>query len=224
MPRYRAAALAWTPAAAAAAAAAAAGLLALALLALHVVVLHELDTRDPDCAAPLLPPASAAPLAVYTDYTPTLPAHVLERGIVSYGDPARTRRLAQKLAAGGPLAYAALGGSITSGQGAAAPGDAYPHRFARWLAAAFPAANVSLNLRGAIPATPSSFAALCLDELVRDADLVTVEFNVNDGAGAADDPLRLAHERLLRRLLALPSAPAVVEVLVYRWVGAVEWG
>ncbi len=58
--------------------------------------------------------------------------------------------------------------------------------------------------------------------LVRDADLVTVEFNVNDGP-ATDSPLRLAHERLLRRLLALPSAPAVVEVLVYRWTEAAAW-
>ena len=213
MARGRAAALAWTSAAAVA------GLLApLALLA------HREDyRRDPACAAQLLPPppaaASAVPLAAYA---PTLPPHVLERGIVSYGDPARARRLAQKLAAGGPLAYAALGGSITNGHGVAAPGDTYPRRLERWLGAAFPAADVSLNLKGVVPGTPSSFAALCLDALVRDADLVTVEYNIND-SGAADSPLRLAHERLLRRLLALPSAPAVVEVLVYRWTEAAGW-
>lgn len=32
-------------------------------------------------------------------------------------------------------------------------------------------------------------------------------------------PLRKAHERLLRKLLALPKRPAVVELLVYRWPG-----
>ncbi len=48
------------------------------------------------------------------------------------------------------------------------------------------------------------------------ADLVLVEYTVNDNAGYADDgvdsPKVLAFERLLRKLLRQPHAPAVVLV------------
>jgi len=44
------------------------------------------------------------------------------------------------------------------------------------------------------------------------------QYNVNDMQGI-QLPLRKAHERLLRKLLALPKRPAVVELLVYRWPG-----
>ena len=47
-------------------------------------------------------------------------------------------------------------------------------------------------------------------------DLVVVEYNINDG-GAGDRPIRRAHERLIRKLLAFPNRPAVMEVVVYRW-------
>ena len=55
-----------------------------------------------------------------------------------------------------------------------------------------------------------------------------MQYNVNDGReqytsregeGEAAGPMRLSHERLLRKLLVMRSRPAVVELVVYRWPG-----
>jgi hypothetical protein len=55
-----------------------------------------------------------------------------------------------------------------------------------------------------------------------------MQYNVNDGReqytsregeGEVAGPMRLSHERLLRKLLVMRSRPAVVELVVYRWPG-----
>ena len=100
---------------------------------------------------------------------------------------------------------------------------------AEWLRKSFPRANITYR-NAAIPATPSSYMALCVNQHVApDADLVLLEYNVrrvvgrggragraalpnaparctraqvNDGgAQKGDSPIRRAHERLMRKLL-----------------------
>ena len=39
---------------------------------------------------------------------------------------------------------------------------------------------------------------------------------VNDGGERWEVPIRTAHERLLRKLLAYPNRPAVMELVFYR--------
>lgn len=56
----------------------------------------------------------ASPHAAASNYTPTLPARQLEKGIVAYGDRARARRAFSKLLRGEPITVVLLGGSVTS--------------------------------------------------------------------------------------------------------------
>jgi hypothetical protein len=44
-----------------------------------------------------------------------------------------------------------------------------------------------------------------------------LEFNPNDGAERFDAPPRRAHERLIRKLLAYPAAPPLLEVVFFYW-------
>lgn len=83
------------------------------------------------------------------------------------------------------------------------------------LQRAFPSANVS-HYSGALPATTSAFATPSIPKLVRpEADLVFVEYTVNDGWDGDETPLPRSElaksfERTLRTLLSLPKKPAVV--------------
>ncbi len=68
---------------------------------------------------------------------------------------------------------------------------------------------------GAVSAAPSMLTELCLENFMdADVDLVFVEFVVNDGspptAGMCESPTPKVYERLVRKLLRQPSAPAVV--------------
>lgn len=75
------------------------------------------------------------------------------------------------------------------------------------------------NLAGAVPATPSPYMAMCLhSHIPPDIDAIIVEYNVNDGTAKGNVPERRAHERLLRKLLKLPRAPLVMEMVVHRWL------
>lgn len=94
-----------------------------------------------------------------------------------------------------------------------------------------------------------SYMAMCLSNHVpQNINIVIVEYNVNDGGAKGDAPVRRAHERLLRRLLAyvlvcdvglgltsckrgivltsftcrLPNRPLVMELVVFRWPGEGE--
>ena len=56
-----------------------------------------------------------------------------------------------------------------------------------------------------------SYMALCVTwHVPLEADLVIVEYNINDGSLQGDVPIRRAHERLLRTLLRCGRAAALV--------------
>lgn len=81
-----------------------------------------------------------------------------------------------------------------------------------WLGEAYP--GVAIKARnGCVPATPSAFMELCLEKhMGPDADLVFMEYATNDGPEFADLDNSRTFERLLRKVLDLPSRPAVVFV------------
>ena len=67
----------------------------------------------------------------------------------------------------------------------------------------------------AVSASRSLLSELCLERLMdADVDLVFVEFVLNDGVvpleGVCEPPAAKAYERLVRKVLRRPSAPAVV--------------
>ncbi|PRW59533.1 hypothetical protein C2E21_1609 [Chlorella sorokiniana] len=148
-------------------------------------------------------------------YKPALNRRQLSRGIVSQGSRARARRALARLLQGESLSVTVLGGSCTYEW----PGtESWATHTFRWIKDTFPKAQHRLK-NSAIPATPSSYMSLCSAwHVPDDVELVFVEYNVNDLQGI-QLPYRKAHERLLRKLLALPKRPAVVELLIYRWPG-----
>ncbi|KAF8069512.1 ASAT1 [Scenedesmus sp. PABB004] len=135
----------------------------------------------------------------------------LQRALTHAGPMHRLRRVLRDLSAGRPVKLAVLGGSISWGS-AVERGEAdWLSLVAARLRAAFPAANVAAR-NGAVPATPSGWMSLCLEQhLDADADLVFVEYAVNDGH-TASAAKRRTFERLLRKVLAQPRRPAVVLV------------
>ncbi|KAG2422480.1 hypothetical protein HXX76_016004 [Chlamydomonas incerta] len=120
-------------------------------------------------------------------------------------------------AAGDTSVRAAAGeaGSREALTGADADGGAAPGRQLLLR----PALTRHVVHSGAVPGTQSSYVSACLAQHLPPApDLVLVEFAVNDPPApspAYADPSRRAFERLLRKLLVLPSRPAVVLVNMY---------
>ena len=47
-----------------------------------------------------------------------------------------------------------------------------------------------------------------------------LQFNINDGGGFGDSPMRRSHERLIRKLMSYKNHPAVVEFIFYMWPGS----
>eukprot|EP00887_Chlorella_sp_A99_P000470 scaffold17.g470.t1 len=197
-------------------------------------------TRNRPAQPELPPPPPSTAIAIDPDvlwgYSPLLDPRALQRGVLQHGDPARLRRFVARLLQGKPAVVAAVGGSISVGRGAAnQPGidtswPSYLDQFERWLRAAFPASRARL-VNAAQGGTTSNMFDSCAESLVpADADLVVVEFALNDGTMAhctVDDngrtdqgsiPARAAYERLLRKLQRLPRRPAVVVMQSYSFI------
>ncbi|KAL4853770.1 Cell cycle and apoptosis regulator protein 2 [Chlorella vulgaris] len=177
------------------------------------------STAAPCSQAPI-PTWRSSPHVVATDHKPGMSAIQMQKSIVSLGATSRSRRAVAKLLAGEPISVAFIGGSSTWGQGAWNVGmPDFPSIVFKWLRETFPGANHTL-VNGAVPGTPSSYFALCSRwHVPADVDLVVVEFNVNDGAHPTVDPIRRAHERMLRKLLQYDNWPAVLELVLYRYPG-----
>eukprot|EP00887_Chlorella_sp_A99_P000046 scaffold16.g46.t1 len=170
-----------------------------------------LDLRAP--VPPPLPPFLRQPWPHQL-----LPPDALARGLAPLGSGARMARLASKLLAGQPATVVLLGGSVTFGSGATWWGSAFPALFFDWLQKSFPDSNLTL-LNRSIPASTSGLTAMCSERLVpQHADLVVLEFTQNDPpAQLLGTSPRFAPEVLMRKLLRMRAAPAVVLLHHYSW-------
>jgi hypothetical protein len=136
----------------------------------------------------------------------------LARGLVNPGDPQRLRCLAEKLLAGHLTRLSVLGGSVsfgttfTTGRSRAL----YHWKVYQYLNASFPLAAHE-HFQGAVPASGPSYMEHCVAWHLpsNGADLILLEYAVNFDAMPDDAQ---SFERLLRRLLRLPSQPAIVIV------------
>lgn len=101
-----------------------------------------------------------------------------------------------------------LGGSITQGSLSSTPKNCYAYLVYEWWKKSFPNAAFSF-VNGGIGGTTSHYggARAWKDVLCYRPDIVTVDFSVNDDA---NEFFEETYEGTLRRLLAAPSAPAVV--------------
>ncbi|KAI7846427.1 hypothetical protein COHA_000040 [Chlorella ohadii] len=147
-----------------------------------------------------------------------LPDDLLDRGIISDGDPQALQRLARKMLAGEAITVVTLGGSLTFGRGASQMGQTdWVPQLRSWLLAAFPGVEHVVH-NGAVAASPSEYMAFCMQTHMpagRQIDLVIVEYAINDGGRPWHHAHPRFYERLLRRLLALPSRPLVLGLMMH---------
>ncbi|KAK9836351.1 hypothetical protein WJX81_007868 [Elliptochloris bilobata] len=141
----------------------------------------------------------------------------------NWGEPGRLRRVFAKLLRGELVRVVAVGGSVTTGMGAARPEDAYLNLVTAWLRSLGDETHpVRIEVtNSAVSATTSSYTGQCAHDFVpSDADLVLVEFSVNDWEVAdpssawMNNSQRRGFERLLRKLLRMKHQPAL---LVLHW-------
>ena len=90
--------------------------------------------------------AEAAFSGAYTQqwgYAPSLTEGHLQKGIVSHGAPARTRRLLRRLLAGESITVAVVGGSVTWGKVVKQRGvDDWGSLLSSWVQQSFPKATI----------------------------------------------------------------------------------
>lgn len=111
------------------------------------------------------------------------------------------------LQSGKQIKLGVLGGSISWGSAVERGTDDWFALLTAHLAAAFPAANVT-GRNGCVPATPSSFMNMCLEQyLDEDVDLVFLEYAVNDGWDTHNVMKRKIYERLLRKVGGCTAYP-----------------
>ena len=120
----------------------------------------------------------------------------------------RLKNLMKRAAIGESLVIGFLGGSITQGSLSSTPKTCYAYLVYEWWKKSFPNAAFSF-VNGGIGGTTSHYggARAWKDVLCYRPDIVTVDFSVNDDA---NEFFEETYEGTLRRLLAAPSAPAVV--------------
>ena len=120
----------------------------------------------------------------------------------------RLKNLMKRAANGESLVIGFLGGSITQGSLSSTPKNCYAYLVYEWWKKSFPNAAFSF-VNGGIGGTTSHYggARAWKDVLRYRPDIVTVDFSVNDDA---NEFFEETYEGTLRRLLAAPSAPAVV--------------
>lgn len=120
----------------------------------------------------------------------------------------RLKNLMKRAANGESLVIGFLGGSITQGSLSSTPKTCYAYLVYEWWKKSFPNAAFSF-VNGGIGGTTSHYggARAWKDVLCYRPDIVTVDFSVNDDA---NEFFEETYEGTLCRLLAAPSAPAVV--------------
>lgn len=121
---------------------------------------------------------------------------------------------------GEELTVAFLGGSITQGSLASTPETCYAYRVCKWFRNTYPQSAFHY-VNGGIGGTNSHYGVsrAVTDVLMYQPDLCIIDFSVNDVTGsegfdltgaAQDEFFAETYEGTLRRLLAWPSAPAVL--------------
>ncbi|KAL4419481.1 hypothetical protein ABPG77_008283 [Micractinium sp. CCAP 211/92] len=165
------------------------------------------------------PAASQSPRRLELPWKPLLTPEEQRRGISYYGSGRALHRVATKLLAGQPIKAYALGGSITGGGGSSNYNKtAYVPRFFQFIRHNFPNRGHVLENKGIAASTAFIYAACLNHHVPLDADLVTLEFTVNEQWDAKyNSTERRSFEQLLRRLLARKRPPAVVILHHYAW-------
>lgn len=135
-------------------------------------------------------------------------ADVIRKSFVSAGNTYRLSEKLSKAAAGEDITCAFIGGSITEGY-TVQPDECYAKLTYEWIKEEYHAEKLEYNNAG-ISGTPSILGNLRLDRDVPDADIVFVEFAVNDGM---ENIYRESYDSLVYSLLERDNEPAVILLL-----------
>ena len=137
-----------------------------------------------------------------------LTQEMIDRGIVSAGDPSRIVKVMRKAQAGEDITIGFIGGSVTVGGAATSRELSYARLVHDWWEAAFPDVTVNFVNAGK-SGTPSLFAVHRLEQhlMYSEPDLVIIEFGVNDELMAWQQE---AYASLVRRILTDDCDPAVL--------------
>lgn len=137
-----------------------------------------------------------------------LAAYIRRLGDNIWWDTSRLERVFARAAQGEALTIGFIGGSITQGSLASAPGLCYASLAYDWWRQTFPKADFT-KINAGIGGTTSHFGVARVEEdlLFACPDVVFVEFSVND---EADAHFLECYEGLIRRILASEKSPAVI--------------
>ena len=137
------------------------------------------------------------------------PENMVEAAWLTADQTGRLQRFMQRARAGENVTVLSLGGSITEGSGAS-PGEYYIDNLSRWFEKHFPQKNVScINVGRGTTTSLFGSARIERDLLPLSPDLVIVEYAVNDII-LDDYVAQRAFEGVLRKILSLPTSPAVL--------------
>lgn len=140
-------------------------------------------------------------------------SEMLDASVVSAGNMKRLRAALNKAKAGEEMTVAFIGGSITQGAGAIPINtQCYAYKtYSRIKELCGGGDNVKY-VKAGVGGTPSELGMIRFDrDVLRDGkvnpDIVVVEFAVND---AGDETNGHCYESLVRKIMKLPNAPAVI--------------
>lgn len=142
-------------------------------------------------------------------------SELYKESLVSRGNNYRLKKVLEKIAAGEEVRVAAIGGSITEGEGAGDFKNGYAYQFFRGLKRYSQDGGSNLYFNGAgLRGTPSVLGMIRYERDVikvstKAPDLLIVEFAVNDGKGKNYER---AFEAIVRNALSANSYTAVIAV------------
>lgn len=133
---------------------------------------------------------------------------MVDRSLYSLGNTSRLKAKMEQARSGEKTTIAYIGGSITEGVGASA-GDCYARLSYEFFRDTYGTGDNVEYVNAGLSGTPSNLGVLRLerDVLSFKPDIVFVEFAVND---SQDDIAKESYESLVRTVLELDNAPAVV--------------
>lgn len=147
------------------------------------------------------------------DYGSDAYREMIARSLMQPGDTARLLKAIEKAQRGEDVTLAYIGGSITQGAGAIPiNSECYAYKSYRKFAEKFGKGDNVHFVKAGVGGTPSELGMLRFErDVLQDGkitpDIVVVEFAVND---EGDETKGNCYESLVRKILTLPNAPAVV--------------
>lgn len=147
------------------------------------------------------------------DYASDSYRKMIARSLMQLGDSARLKKAIEKAERGEDVTIGYIGGSITQGAGAIPiNSECYAYKSYQKFAGRFGRGDNVHFVKAGVGGTPSELGMIRFErDVLRDGkitpDIVVIEFAVND---EGDETKGNCYESLVRKILMLPNAPAVV--------------